>query len=130
METKKRSKLSMVAMILGIIAIIFALSALFGMDESTNDAEAVGMAIGTAIIMPSLISLIVAVILNIIGYFTVNRSLTLISAIFYVVSLILMPLWGFLGIPSMILQFIAFAKLKNPETKVVYIEKSNQSDND
>lgn len=109
----KKSKLSLVAMILGILAFILLFSSFIGGPEASNSAQELGVAIGKAIVLPSLICTSIAVLLNIIGYFTINRILTLISAIFYVLGLILMPLWGFVGIPSMILQFIAFAKMKN-----------------
>lgn len=112
----EKSKLSMIAFILGIIALIFMASAILGMDTPTDSAEQIGASIGFAIILPSIISTTVAVLLNGIGYFTINKTVTLVSTIFYVIGLILMPLWGFLGIPSMILQFIAFTKMK----KTVY----------
>lgn len=54
-----------------------------------------------------------AVILNLIGYLMAHRTITLISAIIYTVALVIMPLWGFVAIPSMILQYIAYAKMKN-----------------
>lgn len=108
----KKSKLSLVAMIFGIIAFVFLLSAIIGIDTSGSSAESVGSSIGLFIILPSFACISIGVLLNIIGYFTYNRIVTLISAIFYVLGLVLMPLWGFVGIPSLILQFIAFAKMK------------------
>lgn len=108
----KKSKLSLIAMILGLIATIFIVSAMSGNDISGDSAESVGTIIGLGIVMPSAICSIVGFILNIIGYFTKSRAVTLISAIFYTLGLILMPLWGFVVIPSMILQYIAFAKMK------------------
>ena len=107
-----RSKLSLVAMILGILAVLLLFSTFNDGPKSGNAAEEAGAAIGKAIVLPSLITTSIAVLLNIIGYITINRTLTLVSAIFYVIGLILMPLWGFVGIPSMILQFIAFARMK------------------
>lgn len=115
---KKKSKLSLVALILGIIAVAIEYGAASGsLGGASSSAEKAGVAIGLAIIMPSAVAMAIAVILNAIGYFMANRVITLISAIIYIVALILMPLWGFLGIPSMILQFIAFAKLK-PEQQM------------
>lgn len=119
----KRSKLSLIAMIFGIIAFVIGVSAILGTDISGTSAESIGSSIGIAIIMPSFIGTSIGVLLNIIGYFTSNRVVTLISAIFYVVGLLLMPLWGFLGIPSLILQFIAFAKMKNNQKEIVYVNK-------
>lgn len=107
----KRSKVSLVALILGLIAAGILASVLFG-SNAKDSAEAVGESIGKAIVMPSAFAMFVAVILNAVGYFTNNRTVTLISAIMYILSLILMPLWGFVGIPSMILQFIAYSKMK------------------
>lgn len=51
--------------------------------------------------------------MNLIGYLMAHRTITLISAIIYTVALVIMPLWGFVAIPSMILQYIAYAKMKN-----------------
>lgn len=111
---KRKSKLSLVAMILGIICISIMIALIKQNTGSTTDsAEALGSMIGLGIVLPSVGSMAVAVILNIIGYFSNARVITLISGIFYALSLVLMPLWGFIGIPSMILQFIAFKKMKN-----------------
>lgn len=121
----KRSKLSLVAMILGAIGVLIMSTAVLGSDVSGETAESVGTMIGLGIVMPSVITSIVGFILNVIGYFTKNRTMTLISAIFYTLGLILMPLWGFVVIPSMILQYIAFAKMKKTEPKVIYVEKQD-----
>lgn len=107
----KKSKLSLIAMILGIISSVFMLSVLFSSSGSADEAVQLGESIGKAIVLPSVICVVIAAILNIIGYFGSNRIVTLISAIFYVLGLILMPLWGFICIPSIILQFVAFSKM-------------------
>ncbi|NMB42676.1 MAG: hypothetical protein GX995_00925 [Clostridiales bacterium] len=109
----KKNKFSLIAMVIGILALIFQFGSIADlMGSSTSAAEEVGMGIGLLLVAPSVFSLVVAVILNIIGYLVSNRVVTLISAIFYAIALILMPAWGFVGIPSMILQFIAFSKMK------------------
>lgn len=108
----KKSNLSLIALILGTIAAFILVSAWLAPTQGDEFVQ-LGASIGKAIVMPSAICTVIAVILNYIGYFLINRTLTLISAIFYVLGLVLMPLWGFVGIPSMVLQFIAFAKMKN-----------------
>lgn len=110
----KKNKLSLIALILGIIASAIIGAALFT-SNSTTEAEALGESIGKAIVLPSAVTTFIAVLLNLIGYIRINKTLTLISAIFYAIALILMPLWGFIGIPSMILQFIAYSKIKKQE---------------
>lgn len=113
---KKKSKLSLIAMILGILAAMLMIGVLFGSSNpSASQAERIGQGIGQMIVLPSVICMVVAVIFNVLGYFMVSRPLTLVSAIFYTLSLILMPLWGFLGIPSLILQFVSYSKLKNSQ---------------
>lgn len=109
----KKSKLSLIALILGIAAVAIQASAAMGAaGNAGNDAAKAGTAIGLAIVAPAFFSTLVAAILNLIGYLMAHRTLTLISAIIYTVALIVMPLWGFVAIPSMILQYIAFAKMK------------------
>ncbi len=110
---KKKSMLSLVALILGVLAIIIEFTAASGsMNSASSDAEQVGAAIGLAIVLPSVIMLIIAVILNLIGFLVNNKVLTLISAIFYTLAFFLFFLWGFVAIPSMVLQFVAYAKMK------------------
>ena len=112
---RKRSTLSLIALILGILAVIIEIgTASSGMGSAANDAEQAGVALGLMIVLPSAASLFVAVILNLIGYLTRSRGLTLASAIVYIVAFVLFPLWGFVALPSMILQFVAFAKMKKP----------------
>lgn len=110
----KKSKLSLIALILGIAAVGFQVSAVMSAaGNAGSDAAKAGTAIGLAIVAPTFFVNLVGVILNLIGYLMTHRTLTLISAILYTIALVIMPLWGFVAIPSMILQYIAFAKMKN-----------------
>ena len=107
-----KNMFSLMALILGIICVAITIFEWFAPTQG-NEWIQVGAMIGKALVIPSAVCMVVAVLLNAIGYFTVSRATTLISAIFYILSLALMPFWGFIGIPSMILQFVAFAKMKN-----------------
>lgn len=107
----KRSKLSLVALILGLLALSIMASALFT-TEGGSEAQQAGEAIGKLIVLPCAAMTLVAVVLNLLGYTMNNSTLTLISAIFYTVALVIMPLWGFVTIPSMIMQYIAYPKIK------------------
>lgn len=110
--TKKKNTLSLIALIIGALALIFVITSIGGLSQSSNTAEEIGTAIGLAIVMPSVVCLGVGVLLNLIGYLTVSKGTTLASAIFYTLSLILFFAWGFVAIPSMILQYVAHAKMK------------------
>lgn len=105
-----KNKLSKIALILGVLALIVYGVGLFS-STAGSDAEAIGEGLAKMIIMPSAAMMFVAVILNGLGYSKEHKTLTLISAIFYVLALVFMPFWGFIGIPSMILQFIAFSQM-------------------
>ena len=109
---KKKSKISLVAMILGILVSLFMIYAACDVMGSTSSAaEELGVVIGLSIVMPAIVLVILGTVLNIIGYFTSSRVLTLISAIAYTLGLLAFPMWGFVAIPPLILQFIAFAKM-------------------
>lgn len=145
-KIKIKNKLSLIALLLGIIAVsvMYATvqnilidaektksnastlsseinSSFSNVDEVMKKYEAEGYALGTqigaSIVMPSIICCGVGVLLNAIGYRKNNKTITLISAILYLLSLILMPTYGFASIPSMILQFIAYSKMKQQELK-------------
>ncbi len=108
----KRSKLSFIALIIGSLAAVFLIStASSSMSSTTNEWEALGASIAMSMVMPAIILVVTAAILNLIGWLTSNRVVTLISAICYLLGLLAFPMWGFVGIPSMILQFIAFSKM-------------------
>lgn len=112
----KRNKLSLFSLILGIIIVGIFSSTILG-SSATNEAELIGEAIGKYIVLPSAVAMLTAVILNGIGYFQNSSTITLLSAILYIISLLLMPLWGFLGIPNILLQFITFSKMKKSKMK-------------
>ena len=112
----RKSKASLIALIIGALALVFQFTTMKSqVGGTTSSAEQAGMAIGMALVLPSVGALAVAVLLNAIGHFAVNRTLTLISAILYTLALILFPLWGFVAIPSMILQYVAFARMNKPK---------------
>lgn len=113
-EKPKRNKISFAAMIIGILASIFLFATASGASAGvTNEWEALGVGIAMSMIMPAIILTVVAAILNIIGWAKTNRTVTLISAICYALALLAFPAWGFVAVPSMVLQFIAFANMPN-----------------
>lgn len=110
----ERNGLSLISLILAFIANIIQWSLLSGYYSrfaTLGGFFGMGVTIGIGLILPSLLSFTTALILNIIGYITNHKYVTLTSAILYGVALLLMPTWGFLGIPSLVLQFIAFTKM-------------------
>lgn len=107
-----RNGYSLSAMITGLGIVIYQFMMISDIMSSSPEPEtAIGLGVIALFIAPSFVALLVAVLLNVIGYFLSNKVLTLVSAIIYIVALILSPLYGWIGIPSMIMQFIAYGTM-------------------
>ena len=97
----KKNIFSLIALIIGVLALFYYFRAM------VNNA---GMFIGGVLFaLPMLFMLLVAILMNAIGYFLANKTLTMISAILYLISWVLSPIIGIFVVPSMILQFVAYA---------------------
>lgn len=113
---RKRDGISGLAMILGLTAAALQIYYWIGLG-AVNDPTGLGGLLGLefsflTMVEASIISLLAAVVLNIVGFFGNSRGVTVISFIFYLLALILMPFWGFMAIPALILQFIAIFSMK------------------
>lgn len=111
---RKKSKLLLTSMILGILYGFALISMIVGALEGTSGAEQVGASIATVILAPHMTVVFIAIIMNVIGYFMNHRGFGLTGGILYLVG-------GFLFIPYIlfvvlqaILSMIAFAKM-NPK---------------
>lgn len=113
MSKVKKSKLLLISSILGVLYAIYIVFYFFGtVNGSASDAEAVGSAIATMLVLPHILLTIVAVIFNLIGYAKNSRGFTLTAAILYAVAGVLFMLYAFFVLPSMILSFVGYSKLK------------------
>ena len=114
---RQRSGISGLAMILGIAAAayqVYLWVTVGTVDDPTGIGEMLGWELaGLAMVEASIVSLLLAVLVNIVGFFGSSRVLTLFSAILYLLALVLVPLWGFMGIPSLLLQIIAYFVLRS-----------------
>lgn len=124
---KKKSKCLMVSWILGAAYIVYLFAYFFGANASTSDsAEAIGVGLATALVMPHMIVTLLAVIFNILGWGMSKRGFALTGAILYAVAMVLFPMYFFFVIVQMILSFVGFAKLKNKKSQPV--ESLSQSE--
>ena len=109
---KKRSKLLLISAIIGTLYALYIII-YFSLSLNSNDAaEAVGAAIATALVMPHMILVVLAVIFNWVGYGTNKRGLALTGGILYSVAGVVFLMYIFFVIPSLVLSFVGFAKLK------------------
>lgn len=112
--TVKKSKLLLISAIIGAAYMIYIIAYFAGATT-----ESLGGALATALVLPHMAAVIIAVFFNVLGYIMNNRWLALASGIFYIVSLILMPIYFMFVIIEAILSFIAFAKIKKePEIRI------------
>lgn len=109
----KKSKVLIAAAVLGIIYMIILFvnfgGAIFG---SSSDAEAVGGAIATALVMPHMICVLLAVIFNIIGALGNRSGFALTAGILYSVGGVLFLVYIPFLIPMIVLSFVGCSKVK------------------
>jgi Zn-dependent protease with chaperone function len=113
MSKVKKSKLLLISSILGALYAIYIVLYFSGVvSGSSSDAESVGSAIATILVLPHILLTIVAVIFNIIGYAKNSRGFTLTAAILYAVAGVMFFIYALFILPSMILSFVGYSKLK------------------
>lgn len=109
----KRSKVALVAALVATLCVILEYviygDAASGVD-SANVGEAIGTAIGLAMVLPHVIVFALGALFNWIGWGTRVRGFTLTAGILYCVALILGIQNWFMVILPIVLAFIGFAK--------------------
>ncbi len=102
----KTNKLLLTSFILGALYAFYLIAYFFNVGSSS-----VGGAIATALVMPHMICVVLAVIFNGLGCFKNSRGFTLTGAILYAVSIVLFIPYFIFVIIQMILSFVGFSKL-------------------
>ncbi len=109
----KRNNCLLVAAILGTLYVLYLIVYFAGAMSDAPDTETtIGAGIATALVMPHMICVAIAVIFNWVGWSCRVRWGALVAGILYAVSMLLMFLYALFVLPQMILCFIAFAKMK------------------
>ncbi|AQR98037.1 MULTISPECIES: hypothetical protein [Clostridium] len=109
----KHSKALLVSGILGALYAIYLISYFSGvMTKGSGDAQQIGGAIATALVTPHMILVVLAAIFNWVAYFTNKRGFALTGGILYSVGGVVFILYLVFVIPSLVLSFVGYAKLK------------------
>lgn len=116
-----RNTLLLIAFVIGLIYIIAQFGNLSSASNAVSTANpesaeelgtAIGTAIGVGLLIPHVVLTVIALIFNAVAWFLTARWAALTAAIIYVVGGVL----GFTNLlfvlPSMILCFVAYAKMK------------------
>jgi hypothetical protein len=109
----QRSKASFWATLIALAYGIYAFSYWVSTNASTDgDAEALGSAIATVLVLPHLLVTWLGIIFGMIGFFARKTSFQLTAAILYAVAAVLFFLYAIFLIPSIILGFIGYSVQK------------------
>lgn len=109
---KKHSKTLLVSAILAIFYCSYIIGYFLGGITSTEGAEQLGASIATAIVMPHVILVVLATIFNWVAYFSNKRGFALTAGILFSVAGVVFLPYIFFVIPSLVLSFVGYAKLK------------------
>lgn len=112
----------MAAAVIGSLYLIYLISYFTGEIGSSEGAEAIGAGLASALVMPHMVCVGVAVIFNWLGWAMKVRWAALVAGIMYAVSMVLMFLYAVFVVVEMILCFVAFAKMKQAKTQTVSVE--------
>lgn len=109
----KKSKLLLVAGLLGAAYLIYLVCYFVGSMASAGDGiELAAGGLATAIVMPHMVCVALAVAFNWLGWFLNAPWSALVAGILYAVSMVLMFLYALFVVVQMVLCFIAYAKIK------------------
>ena len=117
----RRSLVLLLAAVIGLIFSIVLVTGTFGqankvMSATANTAEdagrQLGAAIGTALMMPQMIASAVATLLAFLGWGTSLRGFALAAGIVFIVAAVLMIINALFLLPSTILSFVAYSRMK------------------
>ncbi|QOX64236.1 hypothetical protein FRZ06_13245 [Anoxybacterium hadale] len=114
----KKSKCLLISAILGTLYLVYVISYFINGVASTSGSDQIGAGIATALVAPHMFLLALAVLFNWIGWAARVRWAALTGGILYCVSGLLFLLYVVFEIPSIILSFVGFAKMKKAKTKV------------
>lgn len=110
----KRSKILLISAILGTLYSLYLITYFSGgIFGSKGGMELAGAAMATALVTPHMVLVVLATIFNWVGYFSNKRGFALTGGILYSVGGVIFIIYIMFVIPSIILSFVGYAKLKD-----------------
>jgi hypothetical protein len=120
---KNRSKVMFVSAVLGSLYMVYIISYFFGGINSTEGAEQVGTALATAMVMPHMALLVLAVIFNWVGFFMNKKWAAITCGVLYAVSGVLFLLYIMFEIPMIILSFVGVSRINKINENNMHTEQ-------
>ena len=110
---RKGKVLLIIALIIGAAYLIYSFNYWGGVSsQAATSTQQAGAGIATALVMPHIVMVGLAVIFNALAFFLYNKPFALVAAILYTVALVLFPMYFMFVIIEMILCYIAFARME------------------
>lgn len=109
-----------ISFVLGALYTLYLIFYIVSMNGTgASDAENIGIAIGSILIMPHAICVGIATIFNGLGMAMDKRGFVLTGAILYAVSMAFMFIYFFFVIIQMVLSFVGYSQMKKKSTEAV-----------
>lgn len=110
-KKRKKSKLALVSLILGVLYFIYIVSYFGSSILSSDSSEALGAGLASLVVGPHVLVTGLGVLFNGLGYFMNRRNFVLVGGILYTVAIVLFPLYFMFVLIQAILSYIAYAKM-------------------
>ena len=119
MDKKKKNVLLIIALVLGILYLIYAAWYWFGGGgpATSTSAERAGATLAKVIVAPHLLLAFLATVFNALALGMSKAGFALTSGILYAAAMLVAPLYFVFTIIQMILCFVAFAKMRKQSDK-------------
>ena len=109
----KRNVLFLISAIIGTLYLAYIIYYFFSANTGAADStEALGAGIATALVLPHMILLLLAVIFNWLGWARSIKWAALVGAILYSVAALLFLLYAVFVLVEIVLSFVGYAKLR------------------
>lgn len=107
---KKRSKLLFVTNFLGVAVTLMIIKIFASGVASGNESEQVGAILSTVVILPYMISMVLANLFGILGYIYNAKGFIMASGVLYCVCMVLFIPYFMFVMPQAVMSFISYAK--------------------
>ncbi len=114
----KRSKVMFTSAILGSLYLIYIVYYFFNEVGTTQGAEQMGAALATTVVLPHIVLLALAVIMNWVGFFMNVKWGAISAGVLYSVSGVIFLLYIIFVIPMIILSFVGVSKIGKIKNKL------------
>lgn len=126
MSLKKKSIALILSAIIGAGYALY-ITTYFGgtIFKSESAAAAAGVSIAAALVTPHMLCTVVAAIFNVIACFNNNSAFALTGAILYCCAAVLFLFYALFVVPSIILSFVGYARLKKLRKAALVSDKTS-----